>query len=179
MSAEDAALDAEVPTGPAWRRHLGTVLSWGGTLVLVAVVLVVAGRMRAPTLDGSAPGFALTTLDGTRVDLADLRGQTVVVNFWATWCGPCRMEMPMLARWTRAHPDVTVLGVAVDDNIGPVRAFVRDRDLPYAVLWDDAGVQSAYGVRTLPTTVVIGPDGTVAGAHTGIVLGPELDLMLP
>ena len=85
----------------------------------------------------------------------------------------------MLSRWVHAHPDVLMLGVAVDDTVGPVRAFVRERDLPYPIVFDDARVQAAYGVTRLPTTVVIGPDGRVSGAHSGVVLGPELDLLLP
>lgn len=173
---EDDAVLAEEGAGSSW---LATVLSWGGTLVLFAVLLVVAGRLRAPALDGKAPDFALTALDGTVYHLEELAGQTVVLNFWATWCGPCRLEMPMLSRWVHAHPDVLMLGVAVDDTVGPVRAFVRERDLPYPIVFDDARVQAAYGVTRLPTTVVIGPDGRVSGAHSGVVLGPELDLLLP
>jgi len=172
--------DAEDEEGESrLRGWVGSAASWVGTLILIAALMVVAGRLRAPDLEGAAPPFALTALDGSEVTLSSLHDQTVVLNFWATWCGPCRLEMPMLARWSRAHPDVAVLGIAVDDQIGPVRAFVRDRDVPYPVLWDDARVQAAYEVTTLPTTVVIGPDGRVSGAHTGLVLGPELDLLLP
>jgi cytochrome c biogenesis protein CcmG/thiol:disulfide interchange protein DsbE len=173
--AEDAVLAGE-STGGGW---LSTASQWAGTLLLCAVVLVAAGRLRAPALDGVAPDFALTTLDGAAYSRAGLGGRTVVLNFWATWCGPCRMEMPLLSRWARTHPNVVVLGVAVDDQLGPVRAYMSDRDLAYPVAWDDARVQAAYGVTTLPTTVVIGPDGVVAGAHTGLLLGPELDLLLP
>ena len=101
-----------------------------------------------------------------------------LINFWATWCGPCRFELPMLARWARAHPDVVVLGVAVDRDRRAVERFCADRDLPYPILWDSRGVQERYKVTTLPTTVVIDEAGRVKGAHTGIVFGPELDLLL-
>lgn len=139
-----------------WR---GRSLSWLVTLGLCVAVLVVGGRLRAPNVEGEAPGFTLTSLDGARHSLESLRGKRVVLNFWATWCGPCRFELPMLARWARAHPDVVVLGVAVDRDRRAVERFCADRDLPYPILWDSRGVQARYQVTTLPTTVVIPPLG--------------------
>ena len=158
-----------------WGRHLK---SWVSTLIVCAIFLAVVGRLRAPALDGEAPDFTLTALDGSRHTLKSLRGRPVVLNFWATWCGPCRLELPLLARWARAHPDVVTLGIAVDRDRTTVERFFKDRRSPYPILWDHARVQEAYEVTTLPTTVVIDKTGVVKGAHTGILLGPELDVLL-
>ena len=169
----------ETPSVPRARSWWAVITSWGITCLLLIATLMVAGRLRAPDLEGTAPHFSLTALDGTQYTLADLKGRTIVLNFWATWCGPCRFELPMLARWSRSHPDVVMLGVAVDHQIERLRSFVRDQDLPYPIVWDDAHVMNAYGIKTLPTTVVIGPDLNIEAAHTGILFGPELDFMLP
>jgi hypothetical protein len=86
------------------RRGLAEAWDWTKFLVLAAVVFTAVGRLRAPDLPEVAPAFQLTALDGTTVDLDAMRGKTVVLNFWATWCGPCRAEMPMLSSWASEHP---------------------------------------------------------------------------
>ena len=130
--------------------------------------------MRAPNLPDRAPPFELVGLDGASVRLADFRGRTVVLNFWATWCGPCRLEAPTFAAFARAHPEITVLGVVADGPAAKVRAAARELGITYPVVLGDAATFGAYGVTTYPTTVVVGPDGEVRSAHTGLMVRPQL-----
>jgi thiol-disulfide isomerase/thioredoxin len=168
--------DDETPVPPpTWRARLaGWAHDLGWTALLVAVTWIAAGWLRAPTLPATPP-LDLPTLDGGRVRLTELRGRTVVVNFWATWCGPCRMEMPTLVTFAAEHPDVAVVLVAVDGTSDALRAFAQAHDVPEALIARaDGPTREAWGVGTLPTTVVVGPDGALRGAHGGIVLAPQL-----
>lgn len=141
-----------------------------GALVLVQLV----GWWRAPELPDQAPGFELRDLDGGIVALEDLRGSTVVLNFWASWCMPCRAEIPAFSRFARSHPEVHVLGIAADGSPAELREAAEALGIDYTVLVADAETKAAYGVTTLPTTVVVGPDGDVRYAHSGIMLDPQI-----
>jgi len=134
----------------------------------------VLGWLRAPDLPHTAPAFALRDLDGRVVSLEEHAGRTVVLNFWATWCGPCRVEIPSFSAYARAHPEVVVLGIAADGPASKLRAFARQHDMAYPVLQGDARVLADYGVTSFPTTVVVRPDGTVKHAHVGPLLRPQL-----
>mgnify|MGYP000288623909 CR=1 FL=1 len=166
--------DEELPSGPG--RHP----LWGmlGSLLLGVLVLVVGstamGRFRAPELPERAPDFRLTTLSGDEVALSELAGRTVVLNFWATWCGPCRIEAPSFAAFAEANPDVVVLGLAEDDHQGLVRRTSAELGITYPVALASDELLAAYGVTTFPTTVVIGADGQVRSAHTGLLTRPQL-----
>jgi cytochrome c biogenesis protein CcmG, thiol:disulfide interchange protein DsbE len=117
-----------------------------------------------------APDFALTALDGSRVRLRDLRGRVVLLNFWATWCAPCRDEMPALARLGVELGDRGLAVLAVNHQEAPdvVAAFARELGVTVPVLLDSAGdVAERYRVQALPTTYLIGRDGTLAGVVLG------------
>jgi cytochrome c biogenesis protein CcmG/thiol:disulfide interchange protein DsbE len=126
-----------------------------------------------------APEATLTLLDGTTLRLADLRGSVVVLNFWASWCAPCERELPRFQAlsdaWGQAGEPVRVVGVGVKRDYGEgARALVRRLGLTFPIGRDTAGddevrgpIQTAYGVSTLPTTVFIRPDGTIAAIHIG------------
>lgn len=145
-------------------------------VLLAAVAMMVFGRLRAPDLPDQAPDFALQTLDGTPVVLSELRGQAVVLNFWATWCGPCRIEIPSFSSFAADNPDVVVLGMATDGTEAELRAASRSLGIGYPVVRADRATIDAYGVSTLPTTVVVDAEGKVHTAHTGMMLGPQLSL---
>jgi thiol-disulfide isomerase/thioredoxin len=152
-----------------WLRDL-VILVVGAVVVWVGL-----GWLRAPSLPSDAPALRGVALDGSTVDLDALRGQTVVLNFWATWCPPCRAEMPMLVDFAADTPDVPVLFVAMDEREAVVRGYVSDNGVPASrVIHADRAVRDAWGVSTLPTTVVVGPDGGIRSAHSGLLIRPHL-----
>jgi peroxiredoxin len=119
-----------------------------------------------------APEFALYTLDGRSVRLSSLRGKVVLLNFWATWCAPCRVEMPWLVDFSRRYQrqGLEVVGVSVDDgDRDRVAAFVRATNVNYTIVLKDKAVSDAYGgLRFLPQTFFIGRDGKVVKRTYGV-----------
>jgi cytochrome c biogenesis protein CcmG, thiol:disulfide interchange protein DsbE len=119
-----------------------------------------------------APDFALKTSDGTDIRLSDLRGKVVLLNFWATWCPPCKAEMPDLDALYReygsAH-DFVVLGVDMEENAQEVRDFASRGHISFPLLLDDNGLVSAqlYAVRSLPTSMIIDREGRIRDAWIG------------
>lgn len=122
-----------------------------------------------------APDFTLDTLDGNKVTLSELRGKAVVVNFWATWCLPCRVETPALEKSYEQYRDsgVVILGVNLtnQDLISEVNSFVQEFKLTYPILLDNDGRVSGtlYQVRGLPTTFFVNREGVI---RTVLVGGP-------
>jgi cytochrome c biogenesis protein CcmG, thiol:disulfide interchange protein DsbE len=120
-----------------------------------------------------APTPLLPTLDGPgKSSLADYRGKVVLLNYWASWCDPCRQEAPLLQRWQQRlqKKGGTVLGVDVLDVAGDARAFVNKYKLTYPILRDgDGSSQTAYGILAYPESFVIGRNGRIAAARRGVV----------
>ncbi len=129
--------------------------------------------LRSPLVGKPAPDFALRTLDGSRtIRLSDLRGQVVVINFWASWCRDCRVEHPALtAAWHRYRESgAVVLGVAFQDRKEDSAAFARELSIDYPLLQDpESRTALAYGVYGIPETFFVSPDGRVAHKHIGAV----------
>ncbi len=118
----------------------------------------------------AAPDFALQTIDGHTVKLSDYRGQVVLLNTWATWCPPCRAEMPDLEAYYRQHQGDGFVVLAVNSREGSdtVAAFLEEHDFTFPVLLDPGGVVAKnYGIRSLPTSFFIDRDGTVRGVWSG------------
>lgn len=124
-----------------------------------------------------APLFDLPSFEGDRVRLADYRGRPVVLNFWASWCAPCRAEAPLLARVADAiEADVAFIGVNVRDRDEDARAFLNDYGINYLNVRDDAGtVESRYAGIGIPTTVFISRDGIIRRTWIGAL--DEQDLL--
>ncbi len=121
---------------------------------------------------GPAADFTLQDLDGNDVSLSDYKGQVVLLNFWATWCGPCKIEMPGFVEFQRQSKDrgFTVLAVSLDDDIDPIAAFVEEYELNFPVVWgNEETAQKFGGVVALPTTLIIDREGNVVDSHTGLV----------
>ena len=117
-----------------------------------------------PKLPEFAPDFTLVDIDGETHRLEDYRGQRVVINFWASWCGPCIHELPAFAKFARNHPDVVVLGLSTDQRPEHAQAAANRFDLPYPILM--AGkVAKTYNIKHLPTTIIVDKDGRVDGIH--------------
>jgi peroxiredoxin len=121
----------------------------------------------------AAPDFALKDLNGNTAKLSDYRGKVVLLNFWATWCGPCKIEIPWFIEFEQTYKDrgFAVLGVAMDDEgWEAVKPYLSSRKINYrVVLGNDRVAQEYGGVDSLPTTFVIDRDGRIASTHVGLV----------
>lgn len=118
----------------------------------------------------SLPSFELFTVDGKTIDFSQLRGKVVVLNFWATWCGPCKEEMPALDRLSRRFDtrDVAILTITTEQERTGIQQFMKQLNSTLPVLLDEQrDVSLAFMVRGLPTTVFISKNGTVAGRAVG------------
>ena len=125
-----------------------------------------------------APGFALLGTDGARHTLADYRGQVVLVNFWATWCLPCRAEIPDLEHEWRLHrgDGVAIVGIDWREPAADASAFLAEIGATYPVLLDtDGAAYTAYGVEGLPKTFILDRQGRVLVVRSGIVRRARLD----
>ncbi len=126
----------------------------------------------------TAPDFALPDLAGEMVRLGDLRGRPVVLNFWATWCAPCRLEMPTLERAAAdyAADGLTVLAINQGETAEQVSDFFAEVGLSLPALLDtNTEVGRAYGAVYMPSTFLISPDGIVSAVHHGILSREQLD----
>ena len=162
---------------------------WIGLVILVVIVAGVwvglspetsssenatGGLEPAPIAGHPAPNFTLKTPEGETVSLSDFRGQPVVVNFWATWCGPCRIEMPHLQGAYEAHQDngLVVLGVNLTerDNPADVPEFLTEFGLTFPVVLDESGnVAQTYRVFGQPASVFVNEDGVIHQVFQGPV----------
>lgn len=143
-----------------------------------------------PTSQGvvkKAPNFELKSIDGKMVNLADYRGKVVIVDFWATWCPPCRRGIPDLISLKKAYASkgVEVIGISVDDSrtIGEVPTFAKDQKINYPVVYVDQSVADAYGgIESIPTTFIIDKKGNIAAHFVGLVpkesLAAQLDKLI-
>jgi thiol-disulfide isomerase/thioredoxin len=130
----------------------------------------VAAKVQPVPSPVPAPTFALKTPEGRSLGSADLRGKVILINFWATWCGPCKEEMPALERLQRRLGDSNFVLVAVTTDLQPVTIahFARGLGLNFPILLDETkDVSAAYGVRGLPTTVLIDRQGRLVGRAVG------------
>jgi peroxiredoxin len=183
-----SARAGRVPAPQARRRTLGTTVGLVvGLLVLAAAVVAMwgwgagfgiearsAGR---PFTGQPAPDFTLELLDGSTLALADLRGQVVVINFWATWCAPCEDEMPDLQlSWDEYQAEGAVfVGIAFDDEEAAVEEMISRFGATYPMALDVGGdISAAYGITGVPETFIVDAQGNVANVYIGPVSAQQL-----
>lgn len=149
-----------------------TLIAAGRTgLTLLLVLFSLVGRASEP-----APDFTLTSNQGENLRLEDYRGQVVMLNFWASWCGPCRQEMPLMDEIYQNYKDLgfTVLAVNVDADSADANRFLEAVPVSYPVLYDtESRVSELYEVDAMPTTVMIDRDGNARYLHRGYQPGYE------
>lgn len=135
---------------------------------LVSVEVLVPGSP-AGVAGAPAPELPRELLSGQRVDLASLRGRPALINFWASWCAPCRQESPLLERIAEmGHRGPKVVGVDWNDSPRNARAFIHSLGLRYSILRDPSGVVGErYGINGLPTTFILDPEGRIATVLRG------------
>jgi thiol-disulfide isomerase/thioredoxin len=128
-----------------------------------------AKEEKIPTFP-SAPDFTLKTLDNYEITLSKLRGRVVLLDFWATWCGPCRESIPHLVQLQKSYQQsgLEVVGMNVDKgDVDAVRRFVKSLDIPYPIVIASDELQRHYGITGLPTTILIDKDGKIRQKFLG------------
>ncbi len=183
------------PSRPKWLRALPLIAS---LLAIVIGVLLIGGPAFLSSLSSEpkpalqsgmqgsmpqegelVPDFVLSTLDGRQVRLAALRGSPVLINFWATWCEPCKQEMPLIVEqynWNKGRGlRVLAIDTLANDNIDDMQAFAKKFNMNFDVLVDKTdAVAGGWQVMGLPTTFFVKPDGTIAKVHVGQMTADQL-----
>jgi thiol-disulfide isomerase/thioredoxin len=143
-------------------------------LVALGLALPAARAVVAPA--SAAPDFTLRAMSGPNMRLQEQRGRVVMINFWATWCGPCRQEMPKLDKLYQKYGDsgFVLMSVNVDDDTRNAADVAAKLGVSFPVLWDtDKKVSKLYDLNTMPSTVLIDRDGQVRYVHRGYLNGYE------
>jgi cytochrome c biogenesis protein CcmG, thiol:disulfide interchange protein DsbE len=165
----DSVMETNLPSEAQPRRKggfgLGSVVLLVGLVMVTAVFgLQLARQNQTQPTKGVAPDFTLSAFDGQEIRLSDLRGQVVVLNFWASWCGPCRIEAPELQSFWERYQDrgVVILGVAYADNGPKSMEFIEEYGLTY-INGPDLGtrITDRYNVQGVPETFIINQQGEI------------------
>lgn len=157
------------------------------TMARMVFALIVAGTMISaaactreaavlPVPGNKAPQFTLKDTAGKSVSLDVFKGKIVLLDFWATWCGPCRESIPEMAELHRTYAErgVVILGISMDEGAGAaerVKEYARQNAIPYRLLLDSGTVSTAYRVRTIPATFLLDRDQVIVEIHPGYVPG--------
>lgn len=151
-------------------QKIGLVLSVMGVLASFSVVAASDGKV--------APGFSLPDASGSEVALSNYSGQVVLINFWASWCGPCRQEMPLLDELHQRYAPLgfTMLGVNVEEDSALADSFLKGMPVTFPILYDRKNtVSKLYDVIAMPSTVIVDRKGQVRYIHHGFEAGNEHD----
>jgi cytochrome c biogenesis protein CcmG, thiol:disulfide interchange protein DsbE len=139
--------------------------------VAVAIVLGLSASIAAAVEPGSpAPGFDAPTFDNKPIRLADYRGKVVFVDFWASWCSPCREALPMYEKLSGEFPtsDFAVVAINVDENAADAKKFLAEHPVKYTIVQNPKGdIPKAFGIDGMPSSYLIDRDGTIRDRHVG------------
>lgn len=143
--------------------------AWIGITRVEADEVNPTGKPPSPDIGHPAPEFVLVSADGGTLALDDLKGQPVLINFWATWCPPCRAEIPALEAASQAFDGrAIILGINVQETPEDVLGFMAELEMTYPVVFDeDAAIAKTYRVRAYPTTYFVDSQGVVVEVYTG------------
>jgi peroxiredoxin len=144
--------------------------------LVTAALLSLSGLSSAEQLSGAAPDFTLKSNQGSNIRLEELKGEVVMLNFWASWCGPCRQEMPLMNDIFAKYEDLgfTILAVNVDEDSADADRFLKAVPVDFPVVYDSTSkVSEMYEVDAMPTTVMIDRDGNKRFLHRGYKPGYE------
>ena len=150
-----------------------TIRSWMG---VTAVILMTVSSVTAGIKETAAPDFTLKSISGENLKLSEYRGEVVLINFWASWCGPCRQEMPVLSELHDKYKALgfTVLGVNVEEDSSKARKLLEKMSVSFPVLLDNESVVSKqYDVVAMPSTVLVDRNGNMRYLHKGYKPGLE------
>ncbi|OYV03317.1 hypothetical protein CGW93_01495 [candidate division bacterium WOR-3 4484_18] len=156
------------------RQNIGRMMRW--LIMLIMVVSVINCKNKDIK---RAPNFTLEDLQGNKHSLSDYADEIVVLDFWATWCAPCRVEIPHLKRIQNKYKEkgVVVIGVAVSDRKDRVRDFVQQMDINYLILMGTNRVAQTYKIKAIPTTYVLDRGNLIHKKFVGFYPGMENVLM--
>ena len=159
-------------------RVLDLARHWRGLLSALAMAVLFGAPTPAVAtkIGDMAPNFTLKADTGKNLRLSEYRGEVVMINFWATWCGPCRQEMPVLNELYQRYRPVgfTLLGVNIDDQSASASKMARRLGVGYPIVFDaQKAVSRLYDISAMPTTVMVDRDGKVRYLHRGYLPGFE------
>jgi peroxiredoxin len=156
------------------KNHVSnTIRTWMG---VTAVILMTVSSVTAGIKETAAPDFTLKSVGGENLKLSEYRGEVVLINFWASWCGPCRQEMPVLSELHDKYKALgfTVLGVNVEEDSSKARKLLQEMSVSFPVLLDNESVVSKqYDVIAMPSTVLVDRNGNMRYLHKGYKPGLE------
>ena len=144
--------------------------------ILLIASFLMATAVEATQISGPAHDFTLKSYSGKNLKLSEYRGNVVLINFWASWCGPCRQEMPLLEKLHQQYSPYgfTILGVNVEEDSTAAKKLLKDIKVTFPILFDSRNsVSKAYNVMAMPTTVMIDRDGNMRYLHKGYKPGDE------
>jgi peroxiredoxin len=148
----------------------------GRTLIPTLLLALLAGTATATGPAPAAPDFRLPARDGGEIHLSELKGQVVMINFWATWCGPCRQEMPLLQQIHAKYEPLgfTMLGVNVEPDSAAAQNWLKGMAVSFPIVFDrKSEVSSSFGVEAMPSSILIDREGRIRHVHRGYKPGDE------
>ena len=178
--SQQPIVESELPQeSPPKSKRTGLMVTFAVILVLLGLLAWGLRKVQAgPVNSGIAPDFTLTSFDGRTLTLSELRGQVVIINFWASWCPPCREEAAYLEQTWRKYKDKGVIFIGVDwvDTEKEALAYMKEFDLTY-FNGPDVGtrIAQAYNIQGVPETFYVAKNGELRGVHIGPLKSPELD----